>query len=72
VIYWCRTCRHRWMPCSARCRGYALKMSTPTGPAIVGCEGCKVPDRIARMWPEAYRAMARDLDFIKQAALSET
>lgn len=67
-VYWCITCRHRWEPHAPHCRGYVLEMKPV--PQIKGCSACGVPDKIARWWPEAYRAMARELDGIKQAALS--
>jgi hypothetical protein len=70
VVYWCVTCRHRWFPCTSRCRGYKLEKAGKEGPTILGCTGCGVPDRIARTWPEAYRAMARELDFLKQSVLT--
>jgi hypothetical protein len=38
---------------------------------VIGCVGCGVPNRVARTWPEAYRALARELDFLKQAALED-
>lgn len=67
---WCRACRHRWVPCSSGCRGYRFDTTNAhTGPAIIGCPDCGVPDPIARTWPEAYRAAARTLDAGKQAAL---
>jgi hypothetical protein len=71
VVYWCRTCRHRWLPCSSRCRGYVAKLDAKDGPLVLGCVGCGVPDRVARMWPEAYRALARELDFVKQSQLTD-
>lgn len=40
-------------------------MNPKTGPVVVGCEGCKVPDRIARQWPEAHRALANRLSSIQ-------
>lgn len=54
---WCITCHHRWIPCSPGCRGYQLDVDHADGPQIVGCRGCGVPDKLARMWPETYRAM---------------
>jgi hypothetical protein len=69
-VYWCRTCRHRWFPCKPHCRGYVLVMVTAIGPEIRGCPECGVPSSIARAWPEAYRAMARELDAVKQRALA--
>ncbi len=66
-VYWCVVCRHRWSPCSNHCRGYTLEMKP--NPAIRGCPGCGVPDRVAAYWPEAYRAMARELDVVKAASL---
>jgi hypothetical protein len=40
------------------------------GPEIIGCRECKVPDKIARLWPEAWRAMANRLavDKLEQLA----
>ena len=70
VVYWCRTCRHRWFPCEPRCRGYKTRLDAKDGPMVVGCAGCGVPDRIARGWPEAYRALARELDFVKQSQIA--
>lgn len=69
VVYWCRACRHRWFPCEARCRGYRVWMDAPTGPTVIGCTRCGVPDRVARFWPEAYRALSRELDTLKAAEL---
>lgn len=40
-------------------------MDAPTGPTVVGCARCGVPDKVARYWPEAYRALARELDTLK-------
>jgi hypothetical protein len=41
------------------------------GPMIIGCSGCGVPDRIARMWPEPYRTMMYRLSGKKLEALIE-
>lgn len=60
---WCISCSHRWIPCSYHCRGYRLDVdSNPEHPCIKGCPDCGVPDRIAWKWPEAWRAMALQLD----------
>lgn len=66
----CYNCEFKWLPCSPGCRGYSLEMDTPAGPMIRGCVGCKVPDTVARTWPEAYRAMARVLDARKLEGLT--
>lgn len=68
-IYWCVTCRHRWEPCTPFCRGYKLIMSP--APHIQGCQLCGVPDRVAAYWPEAYRAMAMELDGLKKSQLPQ-
>jgi hypothetical protein len=34
-------------------------------PSIRGCRDCGVPDRIARWWPETYRAMQKALNATK-------
>ncbi len=57
---WCSSCGHRWAPCRPHCRGYVLDTSSEV-PAIRGCRDCGVSDRIARWWPEAYRAMSLEL-----------
>jgi hypothetical protein len=61
---WCMSCNHRWLPCSAHCRGYELHFSK-TGPEIRGCKSCGVPDKIATWWPEAYRALSLKLATVK-------
>jgi hypothetical protein len=58
---WCLTCNHRWAPCTPGCRGYRLDIRASDGPVIIGCKDCGVPDRFARVWPEAWRAMANRL-----------
>lgn len=69
---WCRDCRNRWQPCEPHCRGYRFDLSNKhTGPAIIGCPNCGVPDPIARTWPEAYRAAARELDGAKHSQVTE-
>ena len=57
---WCQTCNHRWTPCSAHCRGYRLNFDGDI-PTIDGCKDCGVPNKIARWWPESYRAMSLKL-----------
>lgn len=57
---WCTRCDHRWVPCSAHCRGYEISFPK-TGPTIRGCVRCGVPDRIVVFWPEAYRAVSLEL-----------
>lgn len=69
-VKWCITCRHRWHPCEASCRGYRLNMKGKEGPMIIGCPKCGVPDRFARSWPEAYRAMANELQKLKALSLA--
>lgn len=56
-VQWCVSCRHRWVPCRPRCKGYSVEIGDK-GPNILGCRDCGVPDKIARWWPEAYRAAA--------------
>jgi len=68
---WCVTCHHRWIPCSAGCRGYRMDMRAPEGPMIIGCKDCGVPDKVARMWPEAYRTMMYRLSGKKLESLVE-
>lgn len=64
---WCDACDYRWVAHSPSCRGYVVDVGTPqTEPQILGCPLCGVPDRFARRWPEAYRAMARALDASKR------
>lgn len=58
---WCNTCGHKWIPCRPGCRGYEFDMTAKSGPVVIGCAGCGVPDRIARNWPEAHRALANRL-----------
>jgi len=58
------------MPCSPGCRGYRLDVHAKGGPQIVGCSGCGVPDEIARLWPEAWRAMANRITSKKLEALT--
>ena len=60
-IHWCMTCNHRWMPCTPGCRGYRLDMHAPEGPIVIGCAECGVPNKTARFWPEAHRALANRL-----------
>lgn len=73
-VKWCLNCKHRWFPCSVSCRGYTLQLRGPDGPLIKGCqkcdEGAGIPDKIAREWPEAYRAMAGELGKRKSADLA--
>lgn len=72
-VKWCLTCKHRWFPCTTTCRGYKLEMKGPDkAPAIMGCELCGVPDRVARYWPEAYRAMAMELQKLKDLSLASS
>ncbi len=62
---WCDTCNFRWVPCSPGCRGYDClipSVNEDFEPQILGCEGCGVPNEIARKWPEAWRAVAKRLD----------
>jgi hypothetical protein len=66
---WCNTCAHRWLPCSPGCRGYRLYFDDEKVPYIAGCEDCGVPDKVARQWPEAWRAMAHRLDSKKLEAI---
>lgn len=61
-VQWCHSCDHRWFPCSPGCRGYRLEVDPNADPRIIGCPGCGVPDGIARLWPESWRAMAYRLD----------
>jgi len=68
-VAFCHTCSHRWQVCRPGCRGYALNVEAKGGPAIEGCGDCGVPDRIARLWPEAWRAMAKRLDAAKLEAV---
>jgi hypothetical protein len=68
----CYECEHRWVPCSDGCRGFVLDTERKSGPAIMGCRYCEVPDAIARTWPNAWRAMARILDDWKRATLPES
>lgn len=62
---WCNFCDLKWLPCAAHCRGYVVDVTGPY-PEVRGCKECGVPDRIARWWPEAYKAlnaaMLKDLD----------
>lgn len=46
-----------------------MDMRTPEGPMIIGCADCGVPDKVARMWPEAYRTMMYRLSGKKLEAL---
>lgn len=69
---WCLTCEYRWIPCSPGCRGYQLDLSADEGPQVVGCDGCGVPNRIARNWPETHRALAKVLDGKKLEPVGET
>jgi hypothetical protein len=58
---WCNACGYRWAPCDTpHCRGYEIDLGGDV-PVIRGCKGCGVPDRIARWWPEAYRAIHKVL-----------
>lgn len=59
--HWCHTCNHRWLPCTPGCRGYRLDPHAKGGPEIVGCAQCGVSNKMARLWPEAWRAMAHRL-----------
>lgn len=61
---WCMGCNHRWVPCSAHCRGYEISFPR-SGPTIKGCQKCGVPDKIAMWWPEVYRALALKLAALK-------
>ena len=70
AVQWCHTCDHRWQPCSPGCKGYEFELDLPDGPQIIGCVKCGVPDRIARQWPEAYRAIAKLLDGRKLEAIA--
>ena len=67
-VHWCVSCRHRWAPCKPMCRGYRLAFDPL--PRIQGCPDCRVPDTIAVTWPEAYRAMANELDRSKKLQLA--
>lgn len=58
---WCISCSHRWIPHATNCRGYFVELSGDV-PLIRGCKECGVPDKIARWWPEAYRAIANALN----------
>ena len=57
----CMECGRTWQPCAPFCRGY-LDTGHAEGPTVHGCERCEVPTRFARSWPEAWRALARELD----------
>lgn len=59
---WCNGCGYKWFPCTPGCRGYQLVLDADGGPTVEGCKECGVPSRIARHWPEAYRALANRLD----------
>jgi hypothetical protein len=58
---WCFSCNNKWVPCQRTCRGWRLDMHHPDGPSVIGCVDCGVPHRIARTWPEAHNALARQL-----------
>lgn len=67
---WCLSCHHRWVPCQSYCRGYRVEVPGPRedrthGPKVRGCPECGVPDKIARWWPEAWRAVASELAKLK-------
>lgn len=66
---WCHSCDHRWTPCTPGCRGYRLDLRVRSGPEITGCPECGVPDKVARRWPEAWRAMANRLGVEKMEAI---
>ena len=58
---WCSACDHKWTPCGTPyCKGFEVDVSGEF-PTIRGCRSCGVPDRIARWWPEAYRAVYKAL-----------
>ena len=57
----CRDCGEVWAPCAPYCRGYRLDVRADEGPTVIGCPDCGVPTRLARHWPEAWRALAREL-----------
>jgi hypothetical protein len=57
----CGTCEFKWTPCERTCRGWKLSMRDVEGPCVIGCRNCGVPNRVARTWPEAYNALAREL-----------
>lgn len=65
----CRDCGEVWSPCAPYCRGYRCDLHDDGGPTIIGCPDCGVPTKIARHWPEAWRALARELDKDKQDRL---
>jgi hypothetical protein len=77
----CDACDYRWVPCGDQyCRGYRVELAPR--PDVKGCPNCDkahggVPDAIVRWWPEAWRALARDLaehkleavvDFVEESA----
>lgn len=67
----CDTCGNRWEPCDTPyCRGYEIDIGGDA-PTIRGCRGCGVPDRVARWWPEAYRAIHRELIKKKGAEMED-
>src|SRR5262245_21365619 len=71
-VQWCLACTWRWTPCSTYCRGYRVEVGKwPEEPKIMGCVECGVPNRIARWWPEAWRAMAVSLAKFKMDPLTD-
>lgn len=62
----CDACDYRWIPCSDQyCRGY--RVVTDGSPSIIGCPDCDkehggVQSKVVQWWPEAWRAVARELD----------
>jgi hypothetical protein len=70
-ISWCHTCDNRWFPCRPGCRGYVLRVDSGDDPVILGCPDCGVPDKIARWWPEAWRAMQYRLAEFKLESVAD-
>jgi hypothetical protein len=70
----CDACGYRWIPCGDQyCRGYRVSIDPPT---IGGCKECDeehggVQDHVANWWPEAHRALARELDVLKMERVVE-